>query len=114
MKKAFFIITFAVLTGCQEKDPAPGIQKELFPYLIKYRSPADPKCDPAFVTLRNEELTVFCSPLLNPAEENHSEFREMVKSETTSLVMKWSNDNNRNLKSIVTRFTDEIVTEPTK
>ncbi len=114
MKKAFLIIASAVLAGCQEKDPGPEIQKELFPYLIKYQSPADPKCDPAFVTLRNEELTVFCSPLLHPAEENHSAFREMVKSETTALAMKWGNENNRNLKSIVTRFTDEIVTEPTK
>lgn len=101
------------MAGCQEKDPGPEIQKELFPYLLKHQNPDAPKCEPSFVTYRSQELTVFCAPLPNASKEE-SATREMVKSETTSLATKWGHESGRKIKSIVTRFTDEIITEPTK
>jgi hypothetical protein len=114
VKSAFSLTLTAFIIGCQEKDPTPEFQKELFSYITKNQNPTAPKCDPSFAKLRNDELTVFCQPLPNPPEENQSEFREMVKSETTSLIIKWGNESNCKLNSILTRFTDEIIAEGKK
>ncbi len=115
MKNSLLLLFLSVLlTGCQDKDPTPEFQEELFSYITKNQNPTAPKCDPSFATLRDNELTVFCLPLAASTQGNESESRSMVKSETTSLTTKWGTDTNQKLKSIATRFTDEIIAEGMK
>lgn len=101
------------IIGCQNNSATPAFQKELVKFLKTKQNQSSERCDPAFVTLRDEELSIYCLPLVN-SESKSSEIKDAVRFEVDSLTRQWSKQNQKVFKSIRTRFTDEIMSGPAK
>ena len=94
----------------RNKKKVAQIEQDLFPLIIPHEVGGKLKCEPSFVTLRDEELVVYCLPV----DQTDPGMIEQLRQDITTITSEWVIKDKLVLKHIGTRFTDEIVTTEKK
>lgn len=95
---AFFVlsIVYYVTKNNNELEYKIQLESSLFPE-IQF-------CNPSFVSLSKEELTVICSG----STGMKADIREDLRSRTLAVTKKWATDKNYHYPLIFVKFSDEI------